>query len=291
MSSQLRRKYTDRGSLHNGDESDSDEERKDPPAKTVARTGRAVKKVNYTEVDEEGNPIVPDEWDWRGDPRDCLVAYNPIDEVLPPVPDRLRPFQYKAKVMQAYNEFRRKVPLFKDLPSDLPVIWNTRLKSTGGQCIVREGEGAVRIELSPSVIDTLYTFYQVLAHEMCHACYPQDDHGKLFRLAADSVEQAFPGIFITTEHRYRVKYEFYYTCRFCGEVRPSHFRRDLAKFQCQNPVCVAKAKEKCESSTLVATDRPPSLRPGAIKTAIPQSNGCRHGKEDIESLTRQLAKM
>jgi predicted SprT family Zn-dependent metalloprotease len=111
------------------------------------------------------------------------------------------------------------------LPTDLPIVWNPRLRCTAGQVVddrsrdalkigatpaARRAERvACRLELSPRVLDRESRLRDTLAHEMAHVAAWTIDrdyeraHGPTFQRWARLFERALQGgVTITTRHGY-----------------------------------------------------------------------------------------
>lgn len=109
----------------------------------------------------------------------------------------------------------------------IPVKFNRRLKSTGGQ-FVRHA-GLVFIDISPSVCRTLDSIREILAHEMCHyaqyaldkKCGRKMGHGADFKRWGSLVEQRL-GIKVSTFHKLEVHRKYVWTCTSCSHDNRSH---------------------------------------------------------------------
>lgn len=81
------------------------------------------------------------------------------------------------------------------LPEDLPILWNTRLRTTAGQCCC-ESDGRtitlLRIELNPRLLTDDEKIREVLIHEMVHAWFAHvhgrnEGHSPAFQAKMDSI--------------------------------------------------------------------------------------------------------
>ena len=84
------------------------------------------------------------------------------------------------------------------LPSDLTIRWNKRLRSTAGRVRIdvatRDASG-IEIELAPKLITSLPRLVDTLAHEMCHVAAwllegnVTPRHGAAFNKMAQRIER------------------------------------------------------------------------------------------------------
>ena len=81
------------------------------------------------------------------------------------------------------------------IPTDIPVIWNARLRTTAGYCRYQMGNfryRPVQIELNPRLLDTEDKISETLIHEMVHAWETQvtgraSKHGCTFQGKMDQI--------------------------------------------------------------------------------------------------------
>jgi predicted SprT family Zn-dependent metalloprotease len=119
------------------------------------------------------------------------------------------------------------------LPLDMPVVWNKRLRTSGGQCKMSRYCGephvggkcgyAARIELSDKILDTERKLRETLLHEMCHAASwtisnVNDGHGPLFRYWTERCRSIYPQYEYGRCHSYDVKATAKYRYR-CSSVQ------------------------------------------------------------------------
>ncbi|KAL5012190.1 hypothetical protein ScPMuIL_010741 [Solemya velum] len=112
----------------------------------------------------------------------------------------------------------------KQLPKDLPIIWNTRLLKTAGYCAYKKGrsERTVRVELSSKVCDSTERVRDTLIHELCHAAVwllngTRDGHGPYWKYWARRANQTHRELPIIERcHNYAINTRFTYKCSKCG---------------------------------------------------------------------------
>lgn len=85
-----------------------------------------------------------------------------------------------------------------ECPEDLPVIWNTRLRTTAGKCHYKWHNKSLRqidakkITLNPHILDTEEKLRKTLIHEMVHAwlahtTHADHGHNEWFQSKMDSI--------------------------------------------------------------------------------------------------------
>ncbi|GLC47257.1 hypothetical protein PLESTB_001835700 [Pleodorina starrii] len=137
----------------------------------------------------------------------------------------------RARVAQElYDKWNRDV--FEGrLPSDLPLVWNSRLTSTAGQVVAqRELPGSTRrvpakLELSPRLIDSPDKLRNTLSHEMCHVAawhisHEYDrPHGPAWESWARCFMRYDPSLVIRRTHDYITQYAHRWRCtrQGCGK--------------------------------------------------------------------------
>ena len=138
--------------------------------------------------------------------------------------------RFKTKLARKlFTMFNEKMGFL--LPSDLPIIWNKKFKTTGGACELiteEDGERKAVIELGDKVADRPQRVRDILAHEVAHAVTWVVDgvrggHGDEWRKWADFLTQAYPEIpYIESTHDFKIYYHFGYRCVKCGEGTDRH---------------------------------------------------------------------
>nr|CAD7423274.1 unnamed protein product [Timema monikensis] len=130
-----------------------------------------------------------------------------------------------SKLFKLYNE-----QVFDNqLPHDMSVTWNVRMKKTAGYCYNRRivnSSGvklrSSRIVLSTKVIGTPDRLRDTLIHEMCHAAAwvvddVRDGHGPLWKKWAKRAIAQFPELpAIRRCHDYNIYTKFTYRCVNCA---------------------------------------------------------------------------
>lgn len=132
----------------------------------------------------------------------------------------------EALTRDLFREFNKRV--FADqLPSDLPISWNSRLLTTAGlcKCVRKLGVRSASVELATKVCTNFQRLFETLIHELCHAgqwLVLEDStmgHGATFRYWGKLATKAYPGLEVGTCHAYDTVTE----CRY--------------RYQCTNPRC------------------------------------------------------
>ena len=130
----------------------------------------------------------------------------------------------------AYDEINEKA-FDGELPKDLTVMFERRLKSRGGDYFPRLN----RIRISPSVCDTSYKMRSVLLHECCHAAEHHIDkarcgHKENFMKWAEKASAAMPDLAkVERLHNFQVPRKYRWKCPKCEKIRDSHH---LGKVKC-----------------------------------------------------------
>lgn len=144
-----------------------------------------------------------------------------------------------SKLYQLYN-----TSVFdSQLPVDMSVTWNNKMRKTAGYCISGQERGTgkryARIELSVKVCDSADRLRDTLIHEMCHAATwlinnVRDGHGPFWRLYARKAMLAHPELpMVSRCHSYDINYKFQYQCNRCKNTIGRHSKSlDTTKFVC-----------------------------------------------------------
>ena len=146
-----------------------------------------------------------------------------------------RPTQQLAALAPSYFEALNVAAFESELPADLVLRWNPRLRRTAGRCrfITMDKTRHAEIELSPRVLTSADRLRTTLAHEMCHAAQwlvdgeARPPHGAAFRRWARLLEERVPDILITTTHSYAINTRYVYRCTSCGQTYGRHSRMCL----------------------------------------------------------------
>ncbi|CAG5037933.1 unnamed protein product [Parnassius apollo] len=133
------------------------------------------------------------------------------------------------------------------LDEDMPIIWDTKLRSTAGTTTNRQVKNAkgdrIRtssIKLSTKVVDAPQRLRDTLIHELCHAATWLIDgelragHGPLWKKWATRALQAFPELGeISRCHDLEIYYKYCYKCTKCGYSIKRHSKSiDVTKKCC-----------------------------------------------------------
>ncbi|KAG6460498.1 hypothetical protein O3G_MSEX012023 [Manduca sexta] len=145
-----------------------------------------------------------------------------------------------------YNEFNKGV--FDDvLDADMPIVWDTKLRSTAGTTTNRRIKTAkgdrIRtssIKLSTKVLDAPERLRDTLIHEMCHAATWLIDgelkagHGPLWKKWATRALRVYPELGeISRCHDMAIHFKYSYKCTKCGYSVQRHSKSlDITKKCC-----------------------------------------------------------
>ncbi|XP_073958744.1 uncharacterized protein [Choristoneura fumiferana] len=145
-----------------------------------------------------------------------------------------------------YEEFNR-VVFDGALDDDLPITWDTKLRSTAGTTtnrLVKTSRGdrlrTSAIKLSCKVLDTPMRVRDTLIHELCHAATWLLDaelragHGPLWKKWASRALQAIPELGeISRCHNLEIHFKYTYKCTKCGYSIQRHSKSiDVTKKCC-----------------------------------------------------------
>jgi len=137
----------------------------------------------------------------------------------------------KDELLQRLFLMFNKEAFDNQLPSDMLLLWNTRLTRSAGVCVQRKirlngqaiEERISKIELSSKVIDSADRLRDTLIHEMCHAAAwiksgVRDGHGAFWKAWAEKAMVALPELPIIARcHSYVIRTKFTYVCEKCGQ--------------------------------------------------------------------------
>ncbi|XP_011140001.1 uncharacterized protein LOC105183501 isoform X2 [Harpegnathos saltator] len=172
------------------------------------------------------------------------------------------------KLYKLYNE-----KVFDgQLPQDLPIEWNIRMRGTAGYCYnkksVRSLTGVVkssRIVLATKILDTPDRLRDTLIHEMCHAASwlinnVSDGHGPFWTKWANTAMRTFPELpQIRRCHDYEIKTKFTYRCTDCGYSIGRHSKSlDIERKRCGH--CYGKFELLVNKTTKSGTVQKVSLK-------------------------------
>ncbi|CAJ0956962.1 unnamed protein product, partial [Mesorhabditis belari] len=135
-----------------------------------------------------------------------------------------------------------------NLPEDLPIIWNPRLRKTAGFCRYKRQKGddfvsivrTVTVELSTKVITEPERLRDTLIHELCHAAVflidkvEGDHHGPYWSKWANICMKRHPKLpFVSRCHNYEIVAKYLYLCNGCGQKVRRHSKSlDISKKIC-----------------------------------------------------------
>jgi predicted SprT family Zn-dependent metalloprotease len=122
-----------------------------------------------------------------------------------------------------FNVFNAQV-FSSRLPSHLPLIWSSDLRTTAGRWSTRRH----LIELSVKVLDSYTKLRDTLIHEMCHAAVtlldqdPSCVHGPKWKLWTKKAMKCFPSLDIGVYHTYEINFKYKYECAKCKKTYGRH---------------------------------------------------------------------
>ncbi|XP_013793631.1 mucin-4-like [Limulus polyphemus] len=162
-----------------------------------------------------------------------LSSFVPVNKANCEAVDFRTHFKSKKEQLtkRLYNMYNEKV-FNNELPSDLSITWNPRLRKTAGCCYYRKHSSSLnrvaRIELAPKVIDSADRLRDTLIHELCHAASwiingYRDGHGPIWKTWARKASLQFPELPpITRCHGYVIQTKYTYRCIRCGTCVGRH---------------------------------------------------------------------
>ncbi|XP_072009549.1 germ cell nuclear acidic protein-like [Engystomops pustulosus] len=130
----------------------------------------------------------------------------------------------KQELTRCLYEFYNQTVFDDELPADMKITWNKRLRTTAGLTRMCEEDGNpyAIIELSAKICDSAARLRDTLIHEMCHAaCWVIDGdryagHGWRWLFFCQTAAQAHPDLPpITAYHSYEIHYPVVYECSGC----------------------------------------------------------------------------
>ncbi|XP_045488206.1 uncharacterized protein LOC110999599 isoform X2 [Pieris rapae] len=149
-------------------------------------------------------------------------------------------------VRRLYSEFNREV-FGNKLDKDMPLIWDTKLRSTAGTTtnrLIKKSTGeklrVSSVKLSTKVLDSAQRARDTLIHEMCHAATWILDgelkagHGPLWVKWCKVALRVFPELEeISRCHELEIHYKYSYKCKQCGYSIKRHSKSiDVTKKCC-----------------------------------------------------------
>lgn len=145
-----------------------------------------------------------------------------------------------------FEEFNREV-FDNGLDADMPVCWDTRLRSTAGTTtnrLIKTSSGAriraCSVKLSHKVLDSPLRLRDTLVHELAHAAawtidgHIRAGHGALWQKWARRALQVYPELGeISRCHDMQIHYKYTYKCAQCGYSIQRHSKSiDITKKCC-----------------------------------------------------------
>lgn len=162
---------------------------------------------------------------------------------------------YKSKFKSKKEELARRLfhlynkEIFNDrLPSDMPLEWNGRMRTTSGFCYNKRTRSldptkpevrSARIALSKKILDTPDRLRDTLVHELCHAASwlidgMRDGHGPNWKKWTIYAMQRFPELPpIKRCHDYKIDTKYVYRCSQCDY----EFGRHSKSLNLERQVC------------------------------------------------------
>uniref|UniRef100_A0A8D9F3I1 Acidic repeat-containing protein n=1 Tax=Cacopsylla melanoneura TaxID=428564 RepID=A0A8D9F3I1_9HEMI len=220
---------------------------------------------------------------------------------------------YKTKFKSKKEELTRRLfhlynkEVFGDrLPSDMPLEWNGRMRTTSGFCYNKRTRSldptkpdvrSARIALSKKILDTPDRLRDTLIHELCHAASwlidgMRDGHGPNWKKWTLYAMQRFPELPpIKRCHDYKIDTKYVYRCSQCDY----EFGRHSKSLNVERKVCgychgkFILITNTRQGPTEQATKRPPTQFAMFVKenyARVKQDNvGVKHG--DVMKLLSQ----
>ncbi|XP_050678072.1 germ cell nuclear acidic protein-like [Leptidea sinapis] len=145
-----------------------------------------------------------------------------------------------------FTEFNKAV-FDNAFDADLPILWDTKLRSTAGTTtnrLIKNSSGerirVSSIKLSSKVVDNAERLRDTLIHELCHAATWLLDgeiragHGPLWRKWASKAVKLIPELGqISVCHDLAIHYKYTYQCQRCGYSIKRHSKSiDVTKKCC-----------------------------------------------------------
>ncbi|KAL1459903.1 hypothetical protein WDU94_011850 [Cyamophila willieti] len=220
---------------------------------------------------------------------------------------------YKTKFKSKKEELARRLfhlynkEVFGDrLPSDMPLEWNGRMRTTSGFCYnkrirsldpTKPDVRSARIALSKKILDTPDRLRDTLVHELCHAASwlidgMRDGHGPNWKKWTIYAMQRFPELPpIKRCHDYKIDTKYVYRCSQCDY----EFGRHSKSLNIERKVCgychgkFILLTNSRQGQTEQTTKRPPTQFALFVKenyARVKQENvGVKHG--DVMKLLSQ----
>uniref|UniRef100_A0A7S3UES1 SprT-like domain-containing protein n=1 Tax=Picocystis salinarum TaxID=88271 RepID=A0A7S3UES1_9CHLO len=194
-----------------------------------ATKGRRTKQTKVAECEELDSP-------------ETIVVPSPSVRTKAPSTASLVSFTGSAAAFrrererlahELFREYNRRV-FDEQLPPELLVIWNNKLKTTAGLTHYKREvmDGAyhfsARVELSSKVVDAFPKLQRTLCHELCHVAAwlldhtAKPPHGPVFKKWASRAMQVYPDLEISTCHHYEIHYPYRWKCGSCFKVYGRH---------------------------------------------------------------------
>ncbi|XP_077113575.1 germ cell nuclear acidic protein-like [Ranitomeya variabilis] len=129
-------------------------------------------------------------------------------------------YKYKEKLTRRLYKFFNRTVFENQLPADLDISWNKRLRKITGRTgfVLNNGQRSAIIQLSDKICDSADRLRDTIIHEMCHAaCWLIDGNGdfghhQLWEQYCEKAAQIHPDlppilVFNTWEFHYPVLYQ------------------------------------------------------------------------------------
>ncbi|XP_069468447.1 germ cell nuclear acidic protein [Ambystoma mexicanum] len=175
----------------------------------------------------------------------CLVPNCFLQELTSPSSPYVKNFkQKKVELTQRLFAHYNSTIFNLQLPENMEIIWNKKMRKTAGYCITGQTRGPeaqryARIELSEKVCDSADRLRDTLIHEVCHAATwlinaVRDGHGRFWSCYARKSTVIHPELpMVTRCHSYEINYKFTYQCTRCTTTIGRHSKSlDTQRFVC-----------------------------------------------------------
>ncbi|KAM4023151.1 germ cell nuclear acidic protein-like [Anomaloglossus baeobatrachus] len=156
----------------------------------------------------------------------CPINYCILRDLSSPTSKYVTSFhKNKEELKRRLYKFFNRTVFENQLPGDVDISWNKRLRVTAGRTggfTMKNGERHAFIEISDKICDSADRLRDTLIHEMCHvACWIIDGNGifahhQLWEQYCGKVAQIHPDLPRITEfHNWEIHYPVMYECSGC----------------------------------------------------------------------------
>ncbi|KAM4026798.1 germ cell nuclear acidic protein-like [Anomaloglossus baeobatrachus] len=153
------------------------------------------------------------------------INYYILRDLSSPTSKYVTSFQKnKEKLTRRLYKFFNRTVFENQLPADMEISWNKRLRRKAGRTGYRKKNGERRtiIQLADKICDSADRLRDTLIHEMCHAAgwvidgNTEFGHNQLWRQYCEKVAQIHPDLPpITVSTKWKIHYPVIYQCSGC----------------------------------------------------------------------------